>query len=544
MADTRQLKHPTTRFAVQSRTDEDGGPFSLEGRPSQAERLVALVAGEVDLFHTPGGEGYATINVGEHRETWALRSRPLRRWLLHSFYEHTQRAPSGRAVTEALQLLDARAQFGGTEHDVYTRVAPGASGGVWLDLGTADWNAVEVAPAGWRVVDAPPVKFRRARGLLPLPAPERDGRLDELRRFLPLRSDDDWRLVVAWITAAMRPRGPYPVLCLHGEQGSGKSTAARLLRGLVDPSSAPLRSEPHGVRDLMISASNSWVLALDNLSRLQPWLSDALCRLSTGGGFATRQLFSDGDETIFDAMRPVILTGIEEVAVRGDLVERCLVVELPPIEAEARLEERRYWEEVERVLPQVLGAILDAASGALRKLAELRLERLPRMADFAAWGVAVERALGWPDGSFLAAYESSMARSNRLSLEGDPVAEALLAEMAAAGSWTGRAAELLDVLGAQVGQDVRRDRERWPSTARALSGRLRRLAPALRSAGLRVEMPTQEGRQGRERDRVIRVHKAPALPSAPSTSSASVPSTGIAAVDAVGVDDVDGVAGP
>src|SRR5207253_9109386 len=187
------------------------------------------------------------------------------------------------------------------------------------DLADKDWRAVEVTGRGWRIVANPPVRFIRPRGLLPLSQPASGGCVAELRDYLNVSSDAAWQLAVAWLVAAFFPHGPYPVLALHGEQGSAKSTMARLLRSLIDPNAAPLRSEPREARDLIISATNGWLVALDNLSHLPPWLSDALCRLSTGGGFATRELYTDSEEVIFDAQRPVILTGIEEVATRSDL---------------------------------------------------------------------------------------------------------------------------------------------------------------------------------------------------------------------------------
>src|SRR5262249_38959765 len=142
--------------------------------------------------------------------------------------------------------------------------------------------------------------FRRSRGMLPLPTPEPGGEIDLLRDFLNL-DDKAWWMVIFWLVATLRPRGPYPVLALFAEQGAGKSTTGRLLRELVDPNAAPLRAEPKDGRDLMIAANNSWLLAYDNLSHVSPWLSDAMCRLSTGGGFATRELYTDQDEIIFDS---------------------------------------------------------------------------------------------------------------------------------------------------------------------------------------------------------------------------------------------------
>src|SRR5262249_30438334 len=159
---------------------------------------------------------------------------------------------------------------------------------------------VEIDANGWQVVDQSPVKLRRAKAMLALPFPVEGGSVDELRPFLNV-ADEDWPLVLAWLVAALRPTGPFPVLCLNVEERSAKSTTTRLLRSLIDPNTAPLRAEPRENRDLAIASNNGWVVALENVSYLPPWLSDALCRLSTGGGFATRTLHTDEDETIFNA---------------------------------------------------------------------------------------------------------------------------------------------------------------------------------------------------------------------------------------------------
>ena len=199
---------------------------------------------------------------------------------------------------------------------------------IYLDLADDRWRAVEITCDGWRIMENPPAYFRRSPGMLPLPLPVVGGSIGELRELINIGEAEDFALLAAWLVGAIRPRGPYPVLVLHGEQGSAKSTMARLLRALIDPNSAGLRCEPRNRHDLMIAAKNGWVISLDNLSDIPAWLSDALCRLSTGGAFATRELYSDTDEVLFEAQRPVILNGIEELATRGDLLDRSLIIEL------------------------------------------------------------------------------------------------------------------------------------------------------------------------------------------------------------------------
>jgi hypothetical protein len=483
-------------------------------RPKQADLLIKLAeAGE--LYHTADSTGFADVRVGVdgHRETWPIRSKSFRRWLVRRFYEAMQGAPNSEAMKSALAVIEAKAQFDGSERTVNLRVA-GIDDKLYLDLADAQWRAVEIDAEGWRIIVDPPVRFRRAAGMLPLPAPACGGSLGELRRLINVQNEQNIVLVAAWLLAALRDRGPYPVLPLTGEQGSAKSSLAALLRSLVDPNTAPLRTLPRDERDLFIAATNGHVIAIDNVSSLSPWLSDALCRLSTGGGFATRQLYSDADEVLLDAMRPIILTGIEDVVIRGDLADRSMPVRLDPILEERRRAEREIWAEFEAARPRILGTLLDAMAHGLRELPTTRLARLPRMADFALWVTACERAL-WQAGTFLRAYRSNREEMNETVIEGDVVAAAVFNLMFDRSTWSGPAGKLLPLLAEMAGEAAIKAKD-WPATARALSGRLRRVAPNLRRIGISVVF---EPRQAKGRPITIAAENARIRPSQPSQSS-------------------------
>jgi hypothetical protein len=261
-------------------------------RGSQATQLVAL-AEAAELFHDAAGDAYATVASEGHRETYSVRAKGFRRWLARAYYERHEKAPGSQALQDALSVLDGKAQYDGPELPVFTRLGEHA-GAIYLDLANDTWEAVAITADGWHVTDNPPVKFRRSRGMLPLPHPRSGGSIDLLAPFVNVEGDDDWRLVVGWLIGALRPQGPYPILVLHGEQGSAKSTTARVLRSLIDPNKAGLRSEPREPRDLMVAAHNSWIIALDNLShpgwltkvrRARPHSSDRFI-LSLGKPFA------------------------------------------------------------------------------------------------------------------------------------------------------------------------------------------------------------------------------------------------------------------
>ena len=168
-------------------------------------------------------------------------------------------------MQSALQVIEGRAHFEGSERKVFVRVG-GAGGKVYIDLGDDAWRAIEIDANGWRIIKDPPVRFRRASGMRPLRVPVKGTSVEDLKPFLNIGTG--FELVAFWLLAALRDRGPYPILVVSGEQGSAKSTFTTILRSLVDPNTAPLRALPREDRDLFIAANNGHLLAFDNLSVL------------------------------------------------------------------------------------------------------------------------------------------------------------------------------------------------------------------------------------------------------------------------------------
>lgn len=474
-------------------------------RESQAQSLVNLaLSSGVELFHTPDGNAYATVTVNGHKETWPVSSRgsgPFRNWLRRIFFEKHGKPAGSQALQDAIGVLEAKAQFDGPEYPVFTRVAE-HDGKVYIDLANDAWEAVEISPMGWRVISNCPVKFKRSKGMLPLPHPEAGGSIEELKHFLNIPDEDSWRLMVSWLLASLRPKGPYPVLLLQGEQGAAKSTTSRVLRALIDPNTAPLRTCPKDERDLMITATNSWAVSFDNLSGIPVWLSDALCRLATGGGFSTRTLYENDEETILSACRPIIANGIDEIASRHDLLDRAIIIHLPPIPEENRKDEAQFWAEFEKARPKIFGALLDAVSAGLRNIDSVHLDKLPRMADFAKWITACEEALPWPSGGFMEAYLGNREEAIETALEGDIVAVAIKNLLEEREAWEGTASELLEALEVFIDDTTKRS-VAWPKNPKNLGNRLRRVATFLRASGIEVEFL----REGHDRRRLIRLKR-------------------------------------
>ena len=305
---------------------------------------LALPSAEISLFHDPTGTAYADIAIDGHRETWPIRSRQFRHWLRRRHYEETGGAASPVMIGSAVDLLEARAQFDAPERNVHVRVAEN-DGHIYLDLADKDRRAVEIGPNGWSVVTSPPVRFRRAAGMLALPLPQRGG--EALAALLNLPGPDGFVLVVAWPWATVRPVGPYPLLVIDGEQRSAKAMLTKILRALIDPNVAAARALPREERDLMIAANNGHVLAFDNISGLPTWLSDALCRLASGGSFGIRQLYTDANEILFQRDETSDPQRHRNIVGRPDLADRAIFLTLESISDRRRRPEKELWQKFE-----------------------------------------------------------------------------------------------------------------------------------------------------------------------------------------------------
>lgn len=450
---------------------------------SQRDKLIQCAA-DFQLWRDEEGKAYATIPVGDHIEHHSIKSPKFRQTLISIYYQQHKSGLSAQAQSEAIATLEARAVNEGIIDTPALRVAKFGET-IYLDLCTEDWKVVEIDSEGHRVVTNAncPVPFIRRKGMLPLPVPIASpadvNLLESLRQLLSIDANT-WRLILSCAIACFRPALPYPVLRVTGEQGCGKSLLLELLRTLVDPNKAPLRSLPREERDLFVALNNGHVLSFDNVSKLPDWLSDALCRISTGAGFASRTLYENDEETLFAGERPVWLNGIGSFVTRGDLQERTISVSLPVIPPDKRKtkEEIIQWFDLNR--PALLHELLDIVVTGLRNLPSVKPFVLPRMADFAKLGAAIAPALGWTAEDFLKAYDDIKMGDHTAQID-DSLVATLIIRLAK--PWEGSPSELLKQL-KTLANDA--EQKNLPKTPDKLSGELSRLAPALRALGIQT----------------------------------------------------------
>ena len=482
-------------------------------RPKQSDILIAL-SNEAKLFHTSNGEAFADIVTDHRRETHRVRGQAFRLWIRHQYFKKEKSGVNSDAMQIAVETIAAKAVFEGEENEVHIRVAEHANA-IYIDIGDASWRAIQVKKTGWEIVAKPPVRFQRSPGTRALPIPERGGSIELFKPFCNVATDGDFVLLVAFALAVLRPSSNYPILVVTGEQGSCKSTTIRFIVWLTDPRMPEQRSLPRDEDDLITAAKGAHLLPFDNVSGLKDWLSDAFCRLATGGGTGKRKLFTDDDEVLFAGRRPICLNGIEDVVNRADLVDRCEMLTHEPIPENKRRDEKELEKAFKTAAPKILGALLDGLVSGLKNLPNTKIADKPRMADFALWAEACIRAY-WKEGTFLEAYRANLTASVELVLEASTVGGAVRSFMATRSEWEGTASELLPLLTSAVGEQVAREKG-WPKQANVLSGKLRRAAPALRKTGLHVVFE----RGGHASTRTIRIETRTKSEQASELSSAS-----------------------
>jgi hypothetical protein len=478
-----------------------------EGAPSKTPEDILLAIVRTYSGFCDGDTVYFDVDVDEHRETLRSGDHRLIAHIRSLYLEMTRQAVASDTVKTVVGTVADRILMHGEQRPVFCRVGIDGDGNLYLDLGHPDGAYVQITPDGWEVFSRPalgpnassdqdmPVRFARMRNALPLPTPEPGGSVEEFRQFLVQRkgnTDDDrtFRLSVSWQLGTLSPVGPYPGCGIGGPQGAGKTTYMRQLRRMVDPGRAMARSAPKDERDLLISSMRQHIQSFDNLAKISQPLSDAFCRLSTGGGLATRQLFSDDEEKVFEACRPIITTSIVDVVTRPDLADRFIVLLLP----ERGSADRRSDDDVEAdfvaAWPRILGALLTAVSVGLRRLPTMQPPSdLPRMAGFANWVTACEPGLGWSEGTFFQAYRENIRLAADTVVDTDPVASAVIKWVDGLPEsqpiWEGSAGEALTNLNAIVGHSAQQ-KKGWPSSPQRLANRFRTLAPTLAKLGIQV----------------------------------------------------------
>jgi hypothetical protein len=480
--------------------DADIGIIAAKAEPQKGKesKVLADMALETYRFgRSDQDEPIAVAKNGPNVARMFKGSQSLRKELARDYQRQAGKPATAAALTDALAALEGEA-LDADQEAVALRFGRLDDGRLVLDLGSEDGQAVVIGPGGWEVVEVSPVLFRRTKATRPLPMPDRHGDLELLRPLLNV-TDDDWQLDRVWLVAAFFADIAHPVLLFDGEHGVGKTLTAGFLARTVDPSAAQVGGCPTNLKDWKARAYASQAFVLDNISNIQPWLSDALCRAVTGDGFRDRELYSDHDPDIIELRRLVEIAAVDGRINRGDLAERCIPNELALIADDQRRSEVELVEHFEAAHGKILGGLLNLVAEVLVVLPDVQPDRLPRMADFYRIAVAVDRIT---NGDAAGLYLKRVTQALMAVAEGDELAQAIKKFMKKRKEdFEGSARILLLQLTDYARGPYGAPPKDWPKTPEALSKALNRISQALRIEGITIEPLARTGKGRRLRIR-------------------------------------------
>ncbi len=495
LSELAQFVASTPEFNSGNGTPPSAARSGEGGKRSQADEMLALgKAAGLTHLRDDLGEPFLQISIDGHQEVWPAGSRSARSWLTRLYHQAHDRAPNLTAIGTAVNALQSQARLEGHPVRLMNRVSA-QDGNIYCDLADHAWRQVRITADSWEVLATPPPLFRRYMHQQPQVLPASDGSIEDLFELINFADPNGKLLLMVYLVTALIPDIPHPVCIVYGPQGSSKTTMSKMLSQLIDPSQAPVQSLPEKPDVLIQALAHNWMPIFDNVSGLPRWASDIFCRSATGEGFTKRALYTDDEDFIWTFRRCPILNGINVAAIQPDLLDRAILLGLERIDPKDRRSEEELWADFESLRPRLLGAMFTTLSQAMREKPKIYPSALPRMADFAHWGMAVAAALGYQPGEFLTAYDENIRRQNNEVISAHPLAAALVEFAENHPTWGGSATELLGLLDQIAGKlHLRTDDRAWPRQPNQLTRKLNELAATLQDAGVAVRVT--RGRKG------------------------------------------------
>lgn len=413
-----------------------------------AETIINLISDESNyyLFHD-GQDGYIKAPESLGYRIYKIKSDEFRKFINSIVWTRYRRTIKKDMVTTIIDTLDSKATHDRDKNTLHLRTA-WENNALWYDLGNC--RAVKITKVGWDIVENSPVFFRnyphQGKQVDPIVCSD-NKEIEKVFDFMNLQKDQNLQMLMAtYLCGVLLPHIPRPVIIVHGLQGSAKSTMLRVIKKLLDPSPLDLLTYPSKSQEIIQTLSHHYLVYFDNVSEIKGWMSDDLCRACTGSAFSKRKLYTDDDDIIYYYLRAIGINGINLVAQKPDLLDRSLIFELEPIVGSNRQDEESFWSRFEKVRPKILGTIFTILSKAIALKISVILEQRPRLADYAMWGCAIAKAIGYSQEAFMMAYDANVKKQNNEALEASTVAQLIISFMDDRSKWQGSAKTLLDML--------------------------------------------------------------------------------------------------
>jgi len=459
-----------------------------EEKKNPSQILMELARSYIkEIFHDQFKKNYVVVEKDDGtKELIPLTKRGyFNSWLGEKYEEKYGDIVSISTISNVINIFVSKAA-NGIERYLFNRVCWNGDD-ICIDMSNECRKMVKISRHGWEIVAQSQILFRKEKHQRAMKIIKLDGGGDFnlIDPYIHARPSDKM-LIKTWYLTGLIPDIDHALLSLYGEHGSAKSFILELGKKLIDPSITETLSLPKDLKELVQLCDHHWLVNLDNMSHISQEISDFLCKTITGLGASTRKLYSDDEDVIRSYRRSIGINGINNVVYKPDLLDRSIVIELPPFgDKEIKLKVE-LWKEFERDYNAIMNGAFDILAKAMKIKGKIAIGNI-RMTDFARWGEAISQAMGNEPNKFLELYRKNIEKQELLGIEDSPIGPALLKLMETQPVWEGTTTRLFVELKPAYDAIVGGTQKSFPPDTIRLSNQLNKIKPNLRRLGIKVE---------------------------------------------------------
>lgn len=446
------------------------------------------------FYHDRAETPYVRVNKDGIMQYMEVYGNDYKKFVRYVYYDRYQKAVPKDALQRVLDTLAVKAQIEGEEITVAYRCAYHEEK-IFYYLADREQTVICIDEEGYRVIAESPIPFIKKQNMSEqvLPKKSKDTLKKLGMKYWQFATADD--RILHWILLISRfiAEGSQPLIYYFGDRGSAKSTSMKIDKIIVDPSEIDIKALPKNISDVVAAVSNQYMVCFDNVSRISEELSDIFCIVATHGYYSKKKLYSNNEEYAIKLNARVSFSGITNLSSKPDLIDRMVCLKLNRIDSSKRRTEEEILKEFQTDLPYILDRIFRILSKAIPIYRELKLERLPRMADFAKWGYAIAEAMGYGGERFLKIYEKNQNELLENMISEDVLITVLIEAMKKHNYFKGTVTELLVSLTNMAEKMEIDTRVGWARDASSLSRKLYENQSVLSMFGIRINRGKSNG---------------------------------------------------
>jgi len=441
----------------------------------------------VPCYKTKQGQHLVEVKINNRNELFQVGSEDFKHWAIYQLNRIGKRI-SAEGMQQIIARLNAKVWALDKQIEVYTRIGR-TKRAIYYNLSNADGEVIRITKDGYsteRSVKCP-VKFLRSGNMMEQvkPIKNEDITIFDLKKYFNIKSEKDMNLMLVYLVSCFVPQIAHPILISVGSQGASKTTSNVLIKKIVDPALADIVSLPREKRDLIIQLNRGYMLFYDNIKKINQDFNDIFCQASTGGYQIARKLYTDDDIIAYKLQRCLLLNGITDLTDQPDLLDRAVSIKYERIDDAKRISERELYANFNRDLPFILNDIFNVLSQALCIIEDVKLDNLPRMADFARWGYAIAEVLEIGGDNFIRDYKENQLGIGLELLQSNITATAIIAFAKQKKSWSGSVMQFWELLEAfAIQKNISTSDPTWAKSANSLSRKMAEMKVNLELQGV------------------------------------------------------------